>query len=82
MTDAEKAAQRIVKAIKQNETILLFTDYDVDGCTSMAVLYGALHEIFEVRAENLIKLTGHRTRDGYGLTATIGRKKSSSLNQT
>lgn len=71
MVDAAKAAQRITKAIHNHETILLFTDYDVDGCTSMAILYGALHDIFGVSSSYIMKLTGHRTQDGYGLTATV-----------
>lgn len=71
MADCSKAAQRVAEAIHNNETILLFTDYDVDGCTSMAVLYEALNGVFEVPASKIVRLTGHRSDDGYGLTDSI-----------
>ncbi|MBF0204084.1 MAG: single-stranded-DNA-specific exonuclease RecJ [Desulfamplus sp.] len=74
MADCTKASRRLALAINSNETILLFTDYDVDGCTSMAVLYEALHDVFGVPASKIIRLTGHRTRDGYGLTDSIADK--------
>ncbi|NWH06912.1 hypothetical protein [Desulfobacter latus] len=37
MAGVPTAVDRIVKAIYNDETILIFTDYDVDGCTSMAI---------------------------------------------
>lgn len=74
MADCTRASQRIARAIQDNETILLFTDYDVDGCTSMAVLYGTLHDVFEVPDSRIIRLTGHRTLDGYGLTDPVADK--------
>ncbi|KJR41465.1 single-stranded-DNA-specific exonuclease RecJ [Candidatus Magnetoovum chiemensis] len=74
MADCTKAAKRIAEAVNNNETILLFTDYDVDGCSSMAVLYGTLHDVFQVPESKIIKLTGHRTTDGYGLTDPVADK--------
>ncbi|MBF0390897.1 MAG: DHH family phosphoesterase [Desulfamplus sp.] len=74
MADCTKAAKRIAHAIRNNESIILFTDYDVDGCTSMAILYETLHNIFGVPDSKIIKLTGHRTTDGYGLTDPIANK--------
>ncbi|MBF0468002.1 MAG: DHH family phosphoesterase [Desulfamplus sp.] len=75
MEDCTKAALRIANAIQSNnETILLFTDYDVDGCTSMAVMYETLHDVFDVPDSRLVRLTGHRTDDGYGLTDSVADK--------
>ncbi|MBF0302540.1 MAG: DHH family phosphoesterase [Desulfamplus sp.] len=74
MADCTKAAKRIAQAINNNETILIFTDYDVDGCTSMAVLYGTLHDVFGVPDSRIIRLTGHRILDGYGLTDPVADK--------
>jgi len=74
MAGAEPAVTRIAEAVNNNQTILIFTDYDVDGCTSMAVLYKALHEVFNVPASSLISLTGHRVDDGYGLTETVAER--------
>ena len=74
MAGVPEAVDRISKAISNDETILIFTDYDVDGCTSMAVLYRTLHEVCNVPESRLMRLTGHRTEDGYGLTDTIADK--------
>ena len=38
MPDMEKAVDRIIKAIENNEKIMIFGDYDVDGITSITVL--------------------------------------------
>ena len=75
MADSTKASQRIVNAIQTNQAILLFTDYDVDGCASMTIFYGALHDVFGVKKNNIQTLTGHRTEDGYGLTDTIANNR-------
>ena len=39
MKDMDKAVARIETAIKENENILIFGDYDVDGTTSVSVIY-------------------------------------------
>lgn len=57
MAGVPEAVNRIIKAIQNKEKILIFTDYDVDGCTSMVILYKALHEVFSVSQSNLLKLT-------------------------
>jgi len=74
MTDCPKAAKRIAKAITEGQKILIFTDYDVDGCTSMAILYRAMRDVFSVPENLLVQLTGHRTKDGYGLTENVAQQ--------
>ena len=44
MPDMEKAAERILKAIKDKEQIIIYGDYDVDGITSVTVLKSFLEE--------------------------------------
>src|SRR5437868_2314562 len=39
MKDMDKAVARIETAIKNNEGILVFGDYDVDGTTAVALMY-------------------------------------------
>lgn len=66
MKDMQKAVCRIEKAINQNEKILVFGDYDVDGTTSVATMYSFLCEIYNPL--NLDFYIPHRYREGYGVS--------------
>jgi single-stranded-DNA-specific exonuclease len=66
MKDMEKAVARIDKAISNQEKILVFGDYDVDGTTSVASMYSFLCEIYD--AEKLDFYIPHRYREGYGVS--------------
>ena len=60
----EKAVNRIVKAIKGKEKILLYGDYDVDGTTGTSLLYNVLKSL-GITPEVYIP---HRVNEGYGLS--------------
>ncbi|MFS8051500.1 MULTISPECIES: single-stranded-DNA-specific exonuclease RecJ [Rhizobium] len=62
LTDCEKAAQRLLRAIKTGETVAIFGDYDVDGAASSALLYRFLTH-FGVTASIYIP---DRIFEGYG----------------
>lgn len=64
MKDMEKAVERISTAINQNERILVFGDYDVDGTTSVASMYQFLKKIHS----NIDFYIPHRYREGYGVS--------------
>ena len=40
MKDMDKAVERLSEAIRKEEKILIYGDYDVDGTTSVALAYG------------------------------------------
>src|SRR2546421_12129548 len=59
------AAERIAKAIRDREKIVVYGDYDVDGITASAILWHAITILGGV-AEVYIP---HRIDEGYGLNA-------------
>ena len=44
LRDMERAAERLIAAVKRRERIAVFADYDVDGGTSAALLIDWLHQ--------------------------------------
>lgn len=46
MRDMERAVERLKKAIDSKEKILIYGDYDVDGTTSVALVYSYLREFY------------------------------------
>jgi single-stranded-DNA-specific exonuclease len=62
MTDCEKAALRLLEAIKRGERVAIFGDYDVDGAASSALVYRFLRH-FGVAANIYIP---DRIFEGYG----------------
>jgi single-stranded-DNA-specific exonuclease len=63
MKDMDKAVERIYKAIKNHEKILVFGDYDVDGVTSTALLT----EFLRNTGADVSYYIPHRIKEGYGL---------------
>lgn len=67
LKDMDKAVERIRRAQANNETVLIFGDYDVDGVTSSAFLRRIL-KCFGLKTVNYIP---HRMDEGYGLNHGI-----------
>ena len=63
MPDMEIAVNRIIKAIKNNEKVIIFGDYDVDGITSITVLKSFLED----RGIQVDQYIPNRLEEGYGL---------------
>ncbi len=66
MKDMDKAVNCILNAIGQQEKILVFGDYDVDGTTSVASMFRFLKKIYT--EENIAFYVPHRYREGYGIS--------------
>ena len=64
MKDMAKAVHRIEKAIEQKEKILVYGDYDVDGTTSVAMMYSFLSTIHHQRSFYI----PDRYDEGYGIS--------------
>lgn len=63
MTDMHTAVDRIQYAIKNNEPIAIYGDYDVDGVTATALLVEALKKL----GANVRGYIPNRFEEGYGL---------------
>ena len=64
MKDMDKAVERILTAISNNEKILVFGDYDVDGTTAVACMYQFLRKVHA----NIDFYIPNRYREGYGVS--------------
>jgi len=64
MKDMDKAVQRIEKAIRQQERILVYGDYDVDGTTSVALMASYL----QTRTSEVATYIPDRYAEGYGVS--------------
>lgn len=63
--DMEKAVERILQAISQDEKIIIYSDYDCDGIPGAVVL----HDFFVAAGfDNFYNYIPHRHYDGFGLS--------------
>src|SRR5450631_3733852 len=66
MKDMDKAVDRIISAFRQQEKILVYGDYDVDGTTSVACLFQFFQKWY---VPGLVDFyIPHRYREGYGVS--------------
>jgi single-stranded-DNA-specific exonuclease len=64
MTDMQKAVDRLNRAIADKEKILIYGDYDVDGTTSVALMYSFLSK----RHKDIGFYIPDRYAEGYGIS--------------
>lgn len=64
MKDMDKAVERIYRAIRNREKILVYGDYDVDGTSAVALVYTYLKE----RHELIDFYLPDRYSEGYGIS--------------
>ncbi len=68
MPDMEKAVERIKTAIKNNEKIIVYGDYDVDGVTASTLISEVL---LKAGAESVEVMLPDRFKDGYGMSEKV-----------
>ncbi len=64
MKDMDKAVERLEKAIQNQEKVLIYGDYDVDGTTSVAMMYLFLKDYLQ----NIDFYIPDRYSEGYGIS--------------
>ncbi|RMG34570.1 MAG: hypothetical protein D6732_10465 [Methanobacteriota archaeon] len=75
IAEIDIAAERVVKAIRENEVIGIFTDYDVDGATSRTVLLKALDRFIGLCGSKAVIKPFLVDRDeGYGLSMPAAKR--------
>jgi single-stranded-DNA-specific exonuclease len=78
MRDMDRAVERLERAIQTGERILLYGDYDVDGTTSVALMYAFLSVFYK----NIDYYLPDRDKEGYGISregVTYARQNGCSL---
>jgi single-stranded-DNA-specific exonuclease len=66
LTDMHKAVERILRALRDNEHIVIYTDYDCDGIPGGVLLHDFFTALEYTNFENYIP---HRHEEGYGFNA-------------
>jgi single-stranded-DNA-specific exonuclease len=64
MMDMDKAVNRLTRSMQKNERILIYGDYDVDGTTSVSLVYKFLKQYYT----NLDFYIPDRYNEGYGIS--------------
>ncbi len=64
MKDMDKAVTRLLQAFQNQEKIIVYGDYDVDGATSVALFYGYLKQFYP----HLEYYIPDRYSEGYGVS--------------
>lgn len=64
MKDMDKAVQRITKALNNQEKILVYGDYDVDGTTAVSLVFDFLQNF----TEDVTYYVPDRHKEGYGIS--------------
>uniref|UniRef100_Q02C20 Single-stranded-DNA-specific exonuclease RecJ n=1 Tax=Solibacter usitatus (strain Ellin6076) TaxID=234267 RepID=Q02C20_SOLUE len=67
MRDMPAAIERIARAIRDRERILIYGDYDVDGTTSVVLLT----KVIELAGGEARYHVPHRLKDGYGMRPEV-----------
>lgn len=70
--DLDRAAERLLGALKGGEPVVIYGDYDVDGVTATTILYHMFKAVApDARVTSYIP---HRLDEGYGLNASALRQ--------
>lgn len=65
MDDMQAAVDRLNRAMLQNERVMVYGDYDVDGCSAVALVFRFLRQYYS----NLDTYIPDRYKEGYGIFA-------------
>ena len=64
LSDTQKAIERIKKAVKNRQKIIVYSDYDADGICATAIMWETLYDL----GAQVLPYVPHRIKEGYGLS--------------
>lgn len=67
MKDMDKAVERLEKAVHDNEKVLVYGDYDVDGTTAVALVYSFIRRL----TSSVDFYIPDRYDEGYGVSKRV-----------
>lgn len=67
LMDMSRAAERLARAVRERESILLYGDYDVDGTSALVILKTAI----DLAGGRAVCHVPHRILDGYGMKSEV-----------
>jgi len=77
MKDMDRAVERVEKAVAENQHIMIYGDYDVDGTSAVALVYSVLKDFADVSF-----YIPDRYEEGYGLSfrgVEVAKERNASL---
>ena len=77
MPGMDRAAERLLRAAREGESIAIYGDYDVDGVSATTILYHVLKAI--APDAKLTTYVPHRVEEGYGLNCEAIRELATGL---
>lgn len=70
--DLDRAAERLMDALRAGQPVVIYGDYDVDGVTGTAILYHTMRAISP--GADVRTYVPHRLEEGYGLNTDAVRE--------
>lgn len=64
VTDIDRGRERVVRALKNREQIVVYSDYDADGLCATAIMWETLYDA----GAAVMPYVPHRIKEGYGMT--------------
>lgn len=75
LPDIDKAIERILGAVRKNEKVLIYGDYDADGVTASVVMHDTLRLVGVKEIEIMLP---NRFEDGYGMSEKVIKRATQS----
>ena len=66
VTDIDRGRERVMRALKNHQKIVVYSDYDADGLCATAIMWETLYDA----GASVMPYVPHRIKEGYGMTTS------------